>query len=205
MPRSSVCVQKGESDNSFWGPQDLVEEIRRKQDAVHFVLKHGESEVVVRFNIQPDLMRQDVMYISCWSADEQIAENNKVRVILNCLDDFDPSCIDECVAMDIAHWPYEAPKPRPLKTMIAQYNAYMSVPQDQKDEEFEEYPVLDLDVKVMEIPFNPEIAANRVYEIWGWDKPFEERCAGVVERRFDKDEAFSPLTRPMRDDPCAMT
>ena len=38
-------------DNSFQGADALVDEIRRKGDAVHFVLRYKGEDVIARFNI----------------------------------------------------------------------------------------------------------------------------------------------------------
>ena len=69
MPRArAVSVQLGESDNSFEGAEALVDEIRRKGDSVHFILKYHGHEVVVRFRLRMVNATMSVLTVSSYAA-----------------------------------------------------------------------------------------------------------------------------------------
>ena len=66
-PRASVKIQLGESDNSFQGADALVDEIRRKGDAVHIVLRYKGEDVIARFNTSRMGMPL-IATVSCYAA-----------------------------------------------------------------------------------------------------------------------------------------
>lgn len=121
MPRArAVSVQLGESDNSFQGAEALVDEIRRKGDSVHFILKYHGHEVVVRFRLRMVNATMSVLTVSSYAAPALFAETEeelKVGVTLVCTDEHQESC-RECVKATTAQWP-TPPEERDIKTMVA--------------------------------------------------------------------------------------
>ena len=124
-PRASVNIQLGESDNSFQGADTLVDEIRRKGDAVHFVLRYKGEYVIVRFNIVwTELLPSSRMSmpliatVSCYAA--RAIPSAVLRVTLSCIDEEQRSTTEERVVMPITQWPTAANE-FDMKTMMALY------------------------------------------------------------------------------------
>lgn len=102
-PRASVKIQLGESDNSFQGADALVDEIRRKGDAVHIVLRYKGEDVIARFNIAwtdtlpPSRMGMPLIAtVSCYAA--RAIPSAAVRVTLSCIDEEQRSTTEERVS-----------------------------------------------------------------------------------------------------------
>jgi hypothetical protein len=157
-----------------------VDEIRRKGDAVHFVLRYDGNEVIVRFNIAstdwlpPSRMSMSLIAtVSCYAA--RAIPSAVLRVTLSCIDEEQASTTEERVVTPITQWPAAANE-FDIKTMLALYK-YAKIRDVQ----------LTLEVAITDTAGEPPAVSDT--------STIEERCAGVVEQRFDEAAEFSPLTR----------
>lgn len=124
MDQPFVDIRAGESINGFCGADALIDEIERKREPVHIVVRYLNSDIVVQFHTDfvAGKFQMPVLRFHCYTPDAKVADSAMLRVVFNCTDDERNAQSVECVVARISQWPGDQKIIYDVKTAHPSYN-----------------------------------------------------------------------------------